>query len=288
VLFFALAVAAVATLASGLFPAWQSARADLAAGTNVGGRSGTGGPRQTRMRSSLVVAEVALSIVLLLGAGLLMRTFVKLVGVDLGFDPRNILITDVAFPPGETAAVAGQRLFYRQALDRIAAIPGVRSVAVASAAPPFGGRPTALEIPGVAVSQQASALVVFCSERLLDTIGVSLVAGRPLSVADMERSDRVAVVNDTFARRYFVSGGSIGRTIRLPTLATVPVRVTDPTFVVIGVVRDMANQGLREPPFPQVFVPFTLRPASRWTDSTMTVTPSGWVTRRSRWCSPAT
>jgi putative ABC transport system permease protein len=260
VLVFALATAAVATLASGLFPALQSARGDLMSGTNVGGRSGTAGRRQTRMRSSLVVAEVALSIVLLVGAGLLMRTFVKLVGVDLGFDPRNLLVADVAFPPGQAAAAADQRHFYRQALDRIAAIPGVLSVAVANTAAPFGGRRSALEIPGAAVSPQAAALVVFGSEQLLDTIGLSLVRGRQLSAADVERSQHVAVINETFARRYFASEDPLGRTIRLSTLATMRPPVTDPMFDVIGVVRDAANQGLREPPFPQVYVPFTLRP----------------------------
>jgi hypothetical protein len=92
VLFFAILVAAASTFAFGLFPALQSARRDIGAGTNVTGRT-TAGRRQTRVRSSLVIAQVALSIVLLLGAGLLFRTFVKLVGVDLGFDAKNVLVT---------------------------------------------------------------------------------------------------------------------------------------------------------------------------------------------------
>ena len=97
-LVFALAVAALATLAVGLFPALQSARRDLVASANVGGRSGTAGRGQRRLRSGLVVAQVALSIVLLLGAGLLMRTFMKLAGVDLGFDTRNLLVAGVTCP----------------------------------------------------------------------------------------------------------------------------------------------------------------------------------------------
>src|SRR6266850_328107 len=137
VLVFALIAAAVATLSFGLFPALQSARRDLVAGTNVGGR-GTAGRRQTRMRGGLVVAQVALSIVLLLGAGVLMRTFVKLVNVDLGFAPGNLLVTGVAFPPRQNPVAADQRRFYRQALERVGSIPEVRSVAISNHPAPFG------------------------------------------------------------------------------------------------------------------------------------------------------
>ena len=134
VLLFALVAAALATVGFGLFPALQSARRDLVAGTNIG--RATAGRRQTRMRSGLVVAQVALSIVLLLGAGLLMRTFVKLVGVDLGFDPKNMLVVFTSFPPRQKTPPEHQRQFYRQVVDRVASIPGVRSAAISNAPPP--------------------------------------------------------------------------------------------------------------------------------------------------------
>ena len=101
VLLFAIIVTGLSTFGFGLFPALQSVRRDLGAGTNVTGRT-TAGRRQTRMRSSLVIAQVALSIVLLVGAGLLMRTFVKLVGVDLGFDPTNVLVAGWRFHRSRT------------------------------------------------------------------------------------------------------------------------------------------------------------------------------------------
>ncbi len=122
VLLFALAAAAVATIGFGLFPALQSARRDIALGANTTARS-TGGRRQTRMRAGLVVAQVALSMVLLLGAGLLMRTFVKLVRADLGLDPKNVLVAGIAFPPREQMSPEGQLQFYRAAsrTDSVAA-----------------------------------------------------------------------------------------------------------------------------------------------------------------------
>jgi putative ABC transport system permease protein len=258
VLLFALVVAALATLSFGLFPAVQSARRDLVAGTNIAGR-GTAGRRQTRMRSSLVVAQVALSIVLLLGAGLLMRTFVKLVGVDLGIDPKNLLVAGVAFPQRQNAPPEDQRRFYREALDRVASIPGVRSAAISNGPPPFGGMPSGLQIPGVAVPPESSALVLFCSERLVETVGLSLVKGRVFSGLDVEQSRHVALVNETLAKNYFGSDEALGRTIQLARLTTLAVPVADPTFEIIGVVRDFANQGPRERAVPQVFLPFTLR-----------------------------
>src|SRR5688572_15630119 len=142
------------------------------------------------MRSSLVIAQVALSVVLLVGAGLLMRTFVKLVGVDLGFNPKNVLVAGVALPPQRRASADDQRNLYRQIADRTASMPGVVSVAVANGFPPFGGLPSALEIPGVATQPTSQTLVVFGSERLTETLGIPIVRGRGLSTIDVEQADR--------------------------------------------------------------------------------------------------
>ncbi len=258
VLVFALVAAAVATLSFGLFPALQSARRDLAAGAGIGGR-GTAGRRQTRMRSGLVVAQVALSIVLLLGAGLLMRTFVKLVNVDLGFDSRNLLTAGVAFPPGHNPSAGDQRRFYRHAIDRARSLPGVRSVAIANFPAPFGGMRSALQIPGMAIAPQDAVSVTFCSEEFVPTVGLAVIKGRQLSSADVENSRHVTIINDTLARKYFGSDEPLGRTIRFMRLATLPVPVEDPTFEIIGVVRDIANAGPRDLPAPQTLVPYAFR-----------------------------
>jgi putative ABC transport system permease protein len=258
VLFFAIVIAAASTFAFGLFPALQSVRRDLAAGTNVAGRT-TAGRRQTRMRSSLVVAQVALSIVLLLGAGLLMRTFVKLVGVDLGFDPAPVLVTGLAFPPQQKASAEAQHRIYRGIADRSAGVPGVTAVAIAAGFPPFGGLESPFESPGVTLDPSSRALVQFCSEGLPDTLGIPIVKGRGFTTTDVEQRLRVAIVNETLARRYFGSEDPLGRVIRLPRLATLPQPITDPAFQVIGVIRDVVNLGPREMPAPQVLVPFTLR-----------------------------
>ena len=258
VLFFAVLAAAVATLGFGLYPAMQSVRSDLVASAGLGGRT-TAGRRQTRMRSGLVVAQVALSIVLLLGAGVLMRTFVKLASVDLGFNPKNLLIAGVAFPPRQNPSADESHRFHRQALQRIATIPGVRSAAVSNYAPPFGGMGSPLQIPGLSLPPEAAASVLFCSEGLIDTMGLPLAKGRQFSEGEVEQARHVALINEAFVRAYFGGEDPIGRSVRLPRLATLPVPVTDPTFEIVGIVRDTANQGPSERPAPQVMVPFSLR-----------------------------
>jgi putative ABC transport system permease protein len=257
VLLFALAAAAVATIGFGLFPALQSARRDAAFGANATARS-TGSHRQTRMRAGLVVAQVALSMVLLLGAGLLMRTFVKLVSADLGLNPKYVLVAGIGFPPREQMPPDAQRQFYRSAVERIGSMPGVSAVAVTSSTPPFGGASSPLEVPGSAVPPQSLALVTFTSDRLFDTVGMPILQGRGLSALEVEQQHLVAVVNETLAKRYF-EGAAVGRSVRLSALSKGPTPVADPTFVVVGIVRDVSNQGPRDLAMPQVFVPYTFR-----------------------------
>ncbi len=259
-LLFALLTAALATVAFGVFPAFQSARRDLVPGITSGGRTGTAAPRQKRARNALVIAEVALSVILLLGAGLLLRTFTKLVGIDLGFDTRNLLITDLIFPPGGAESAAERQRLYLAALERVETIPGVRSAAVSNSVPPFGGGlRSPLEISGIPPDDRSDARVQLCSEHYTDTIGLRVVVGRQISASDVATARRVAVVNHTLVRRHFEEQSPLGRTIRLAGLAAGAFPVADPTFEIIGIVPDVANQGLRDSPLAHVYLPFTVR-----------------------------
>jgi predicted permease len=258
VLMFALATASFATFAFGLLPAFSGARRNLVGAINSGGRTGTTGPAQTRLRAGLVVAEVALSVILLLGAGLLMRTFVSLVSVDLGFDPRNLFVANVSFPSRQPPSRSATQQFYAAALDRVRAMPGVHSASVSSSVPPFGGFRSAIEIPGLALPAQSLAVLYVCSDDFIDTLGLRIMAGRGLSAADVGSARKVAVINETLAQRYFGEQHPIGRTIRLARLAGPPANVADPAFEVIGVVHDVVNQGIMDPAAPQAYLPFTV------------------------------
>jgi len=251
ILAFALVAAALATLGVGLLPARQSVRPDVMTGATNAGRSSTAGRGQMRIRHSLVVAQVALSVVLLLGAGLLMRTFVKLTSVDLGFDPRNLFVTGLVFPPDSGGSAPGGRNTYREIVDRVQALPGVLAAAVSNTRGTFTGS-SPLEVPGASLAH-ATVRVQFCSERFPETLGLRLLAGRQMSAGDVEAGRRVALINERLAGQHF--GGAaqaLGREIRLPALTD----VVDPRFTVIGVVSDSQNAGVREPPAPHVFVPF--------------------------------
>jgi putative ABC transport system permease protein len=143
-------------------------------------------------------------------------------------------------------------------IERVSSMPDVRAAALTITPPPFGGMRSGLEIPGMALPPEASTAATFCSDRLIETIGLPLVRGRQLSALDVEKSHHVALISETFAKKYFGADEPLGRTIRLPRLSTLPVPVADPTFEIVGVVGDMANEGPREAPTPQVFLPFTV------------------------------
>jgi putative ABC transport system permease protein len=264
VLLFSLATAAFSALLFGLLPALHSARRDLVAGLRHAGKGLAGGIRQGRISNGLVVAQVALSLVLLLGAGLLMRTFLALVQVDLGFDPANIVVAPVAFPKGQYPTASQRNRFARLARERVAALPGVLAAAdAASWPPPFSGFRSPLEIAGVSEPNREQAIVRMGSEDFLRVMGMRVVTGRGLTEDDVERTRRVAVVNQALATRFFSDRDPLGRFITLPALREVSDAVADPTFEVVGVVADVRNSGVREAAAPEVLVPSTTRAGPR-------------------------
>lgn len=250
ILLFALAVSALATFGVGLLPALHSVRRDVISGARNAGRGTTAGRGPMLIRNGLVVAQVALSVVLLLAAGLLMRTFVRLTSVDLGFEPRNLFVASLVFPPN--GGRPAPRNAYREIVDRVQALPGVFAAAVSNARGTFTAS-SSLEIPGASL-QRSEIRLQFCSERLPETLGLRLVHGRLMSAGDVEAGRRVALVNETLAGKHFGrTAQAVGQEIRLPALTD----VADPRFTVIGVVSDSENVSLREPPAPHVFVPFS-------------------------------
>src|SRR4029079_4692435 len=168
-------------------------------------------------------------IVLLLGAGLLMRTFVKLVNVEWGFDSKNLIMAGVGFPPRQDVSMESLRRVYRESIDRIGGLPGVRSVAIANVPAPFAGMGSGLQIPGRETGAQDFTGITFCSEQLFDTIGLTVMKGRLLSAADVESAHHVVVINEALAKKYFSTTEPLGASIKLPRLATLPVPVADPT-----------------------------------------------------------
>jgi putative ABC transport system permease protein len=259
VLLFSLTAAMLTTMLFGLIPALQTARRDMIEPLKDAGKGVSGGFRRGRLRSALVVVEVALSLLLLVGAGLLIRSFVSLRTVDLGFNPENILVARVPLPRGQYTTAPEKQRFFRTVLDRVQALPGVVVATETTTLPPYGGIGTDLEIIGKTHTEKWRGIFQLCSEGYFQTLGLRLSRGRTFSAAEVNGARKVALVNQTLVTRYFGQEDPIGQRIKLSMLETFREGpVADPVFDIIGVMSDAKNQGIEEPVNPEVFVPYTL------------------------------
>jgi putative ABC transport system permease protein len=259
VLLFSLATAMLTALLFGLAPALQTAKKELVEPLKDSGKGVSGGFRRGRLRNALVVLEVALSLVLLSGAGLLMRSFIGLQQMDLGFNPDNILSARLPFPRGQYKSAAEKQRFYQQLLSRVRALPGVVAATETTTLPPYGGIRSDIDIPGITHAERWQAIFQLCSEGYFPTLKLRLLRGRKLSEIDVSSARKVAVVNQTLASRFFGREDPIGRLVRIEMLESLPDSpVRDPMFEIIGVISDAKNQGIQEPPMPELFVPYTV------------------------------
>ena len=251
---FWLRITALTTILCGLAPALHAVRANLQPQLQDSSRGVNTVFAHGGLRSALVVAEVALSIVLLAGAGLMMRSLFALEHVDLGFDPQHILAEDVIGPAGPEKA-GQQNAAVQRLLPRIAALPGVIAVTEAITHPPFWGPESDVTVPGRTHMERWDAMLELCSEGWFRTMGVPLERGRLLSEADIDSARTVAVINQTLARRFFGGADPIGQKIKFDKLSRA---TSDRYFEIIGIVADTKNQGLQQPVMPEAFLLFTL------------------------------
>lgn len=255
VLFFSLGIAILTALLFGAAPALHATRRDLASGLSSAGKGAGGGFSRGGLRNLLVVSEVALSLVLLAGAGILMRSFLSIVGSDLGFNPHNLVVARAYLP---NATDSQKRQFYEEMTERVNNMPGVVSAGATTGLPPYGGIRTDIEIPGKLHTEQWKGLFELCDASYFKTIGFRLLRGSLLSEADIRNARKVAIVNETLARKYFGSDDPIGRRIQITQLTSGPHAIPDATFEITGVVADIRNQDVEEPSLPEAFVPATV------------------------------
>lgn len=265
VLMFSLGVSLLTGILFGLIPALQASRADLTHALKEGGREGGAGTAGRRTRSLLVVAEVALSVVLLVGAALTVRTFMSLQGVDLGFAPDRVLMVGVPLPPARYPTLEARNLFAAQLLERVRTLPGVQGVTIGNGGLPFGGPQSTYQVEGRTESEVQRVVLNLIAADYLRTMAVPLRAGRTLEEREVLGGDRVALINEAAARRFWPDGTDpIGRRVRLGVLEGVPdpnVRVDaagEPLVTVVGVVANTRNSGLRDEPAAVVLIPYTL------------------------------
>src|SRR5437899_682734 len=259
VLLFALATAVLTTLICGLAPAIHAARGDLQLSMTSSGKGAGGGLRHGRLRSGLVIAEVALSIVLLTGAGLMMRSFFTLTHVDLGFNPERMFYARIVPAVDDRYDTpVKKKLFFEQILKRVKAVPGVINATVSLSMPPLGGAGSYITVPGKTHTERWESMVDLCSEGYFQTLGLQLLRGRLLSETDIDSARHVAVVNQAFARTYFGSEDPLGQKIKFDVFDELPQTPRDAYFEVVGVVTDFRNRGLLEPPANEAFLPHSI------------------------------
>jgi len=246
----ALVFTAVAVIASGLMfgalPALRVAARPPQEALRGQGRGATDAKQHTRVRSALVVAEIALASVLLVGAGLLLRSFLNILDVDLGFQPAHAVA--LRLDVKSTVPEEQRLLRLEQAARRVAALPGVEAAGLTDALPLDRNRTWGLGVPGQVYGpgQRPTAFVYITGPGYLRAMGIPLRAGRDFTVRDTARSEPVLIVNETLARILYPGQDAVGR----------PVQLNDASQTIVGVVHDVRQTNVDEAPASQMYLPY--------------------------------
>ncbi|MEK6410812.1 MAG: ABC transporter permease [Acidobacteriota bacterium] len=271
VLAFTLGVSLLTGLIFGLVPALQSSKSDPNESLKEGGRGSTGGVRGRRVRNSLVVSEIALSLVLLIGAGLLIKSFMRLQQFELGFNPDSLLTMRIQLPGSKYRDGKQVVGFYQQLLQRMEAVPGVQSAgAISSVFLTDTPNSTNFSIEGRPVPTGAEAIEVpldSISPSYFRAMGIPLLRGREFDDRDVDGATPVVIINQTFANRFFEGEDPIGK--RFVYGGPAP---QNPWITIVGVVADMRRTGFDKAPRPETFLPEAQNPDNALTIVARTAT----------------
>jgi putative ABC transport system permease protein len=262
VLAFTLLVSLLTGLIFGLAPALQASKPDLNESLKEGGRGSTGGIHGSRVRSILVISEIALSLILLIGAGLMIRSFQRLLEFDLGFNPERLLTLKVQLAGSRYGQ--GQQVvsFYDQLLQRVESLPGVESAgAVSDVFLSKTPNSTTFSLEGRPDPPPAEDIEVpfdSISPNYFRVMGIPLLKGREFDHRDVADAPGVVIINDTFARMFFPGEEPVGRRFRYRG-------DNNPWLTIVGVVADMRRTGFDSEVRPETFLPYAQNPSGRLT-----------------------
>ncbi|MGA2430741.1 MAG: ABC transporter permease [Candidatus Acidiferrum sp.] len=253
VLGFTVLVSLVAAIVSGLAPALATSHGDLAQQLNEGSRGSTEGSRGKALRTGLVIVEVSLSLILLAGAGVLLKSFSKMQTVDTGFDPHGVLAVRLSLPSARYPHLADATRFYEALFPRIQTLPGASAVGVVQLLPLGGGIASIpFTIAGRAFSKaeipQAQYRIV--NPMYLKAMRISLLAGREFNESDTDRTRLVCHVNQTLAKRYWPNGDAVGAHVMLDDNDSKPREAE-----VVGIIHDVKDRGLEAAPSFDIYIP---------------------------------
>jgi predicted permease len=269
VLSFALSISIFTGVLFGLAPAIQSAKADLFAAIREGGRGSGHSRKAGRLRAALIVSELALAVMLMVGAGLLLRTFWALVRESPGFNPSNVVTASIWLPtPNDPNAdpyrgIAPQANFTREVLRRVGAIPGVQLAGMTSALPASSQTISAalvIEDRPVESAQDLRAEVIRVSPDYFKVIEAPLVRGRFFNEDDGAGKEQVAIIDEATARRYWTDRDPVGRRLRLGQNFRLGQNPSEPFLTVVGVVKNIKHDTLDIDGVPHIYVSLYQRP----------------------------
>jgi putative ABC transport system permease protein len=259
VLLFTIAISFLTGIVFGLFPAWQSARGTPYEALKEGGRTSSEGGSSGKVRQVLVICETALSVVLLVGAGLLLHSFLRVLGVDPGFHADRVLTMRVGLPQETYTKPEQVRAFYREVLRRIDHLPGVQAAGATAALPLSGlggSGTTTIDTQAVPLDQRApEADWRPVTPGYFEAIGMHVLRGRNLLDSDSETSAPVAVIDDTLAHNFFPNEDPVGKRLHLGGMGS-----SSPWLTIVGVVAHVHYRAIEAPSRVQVYWPEAQRP----------------------------
>ncbi len=255
---FTCGVALLTSLIFGLVPALQASRPQLEQSLKEASRGSTGGLRGRRLRSAFVVSQFALSLVLLVGAGLLIRSFAQLSAVRPGFDPQRVITFWQSLPKTRYAGLDQEVQFFDKLLPKLAALPGVVNVGAVSPLP-FGGDDSSSSFtivgqPAPPQGLEPSASHLTTNGQYFQTMRIPLISGRTFNARDRKDSSPVMMINQTFAEKHFANQNPIGQRVKIGSSDEEPPRE------IVGIVATAKHGSLAEPGAPEFYVPFAQDP----------------------------
>ncbi len=264
VLFFSVGLALLTGIVFGISPALQSSRPDVAQVMQSSTRKMTAGVRGRRTHSVLIASQIALTLLLLAAAGVAMQGFVRMMRVNLGYDPHNAMSVGIPVRDNSYTTWEARRAYFNQLLQKVGVMPDVVSAGISTnATPPNNGWEQRFEISGKPVAEQQQARINFISPEYFSVLHIPLLQGRIWDESETMHGSKLALINQTLATEYFPNGGAIGSRIRVPELKGEPpfqlaVEGSNSWFEVIGIVGNARDDGLRNPIKPAVFLPYTI------------------------------
>jgi putative ABC transport system permease protein len=263
VLGFTMLMSFVTCLIFGLIPAWHASKADLHVALEQTGRTLAAGANRLRFRQVLVVFQISIAVMLVIGAGLLIKSFWLLQKVDPGFRAEGVLSAGLTLPNSKYADPAQINNFHRQLLDRISVLPGVKTATIAYDQPLQSNWLDSFQIEGrvsSSDSQSTSANFIPVGPNYFDTVSVQLVAGRKFTPLDDQDHPGVAIVNESFIKHYFPNENALGQRLRPSPPARIWNNQRLTSFEIVGVVRDVKLAGLEAPSEPAYYLPASQAP----------------------------